>query len=90
VNQTFLQPFFAVSTANAMTFSIQSEMVANWEAPDGEEWTIPLNFQVSKVAKFGPLPASLGAGPGFYVVSPDGGPEWRLRGVVTLMLPSSK
>jgi hypothetical protein len=90
LNQTFLQPFFAVSTANAVTFTIQSEMVANWEAADGDEWTVPLNVLVSKVAKIGPFPASFGAGPGVYLVSPDAGPEWRLRGVVTLMLPSSK
>lgn len=87
VNQSFIQPFFAVTTGKAMTFTIQSEMVANWEAPDGEEWTVPLNLLVSKVAKFGPIPASFGAGPGVYLVSPEDGPEWRLRGVVTLMLP---
>ena len=90
VNQTFLQPFFAVATSKAMTFTLQSEMTANWEADDDDVWTIPLNFQVSKVAKIGPFPASFGAGPGVYLVTPDGGPEWRLRGVVTLMLPSSK
>jgi hypothetical protein len=88
LNQTFLQPFFAIHGANAMTYTIQSESVANWEAPSGEQWSVPLNFIVSKVAKFGPFPASYGAGAGVYLNSPTGGPEWKLRGVITLLLPS--
>jgi hypothetical protein len=88
LNQTFIQPFFAYTTSKAVTFSIQSESTANWEAPSGEEWTIPLIFQVSKVSKFGPFPASYGAGPGFYLESPGGGPEWRIRSFVTLLLPA--
>jgi hypothetical protein len=87
VTQTFLQPFFAYTTARATTFTIQSETTANWEATSGNVWSIPLNVQVSKVARLGPFPASYAAGIGFYLDSPDGGPEWRLRSAVTIMLP---
>ena len=90
VNQTFLQPFFAIQAPKAMTFTIQSETVADWEAPDGDEWTVPLNFQVSKVAPFGPIAASYGGGVGFYLAAPPGGPEWKLRALVTLLLPGKK
>ncbi len=90
VNQTFLQPFFAINAPNAVTFTIQSETTANWEAPDGDEWTVPLNFQVSKVAPLGPVAASYGAGIGFFLVSPPGGPEWKLRALVTVLLPGKK
>jgi hypothetical protein len=90
LNQTFLQPFLAHTGESAVTFTIQSESTANWEAPSGEEWSIPLNVVVSKVARFGPFPASYGAGAGVYLASPDGGPEWKLRSTVTLMLPSAK
>lgn len=88
VNATFLQPFFARAFGNAMTLTIQSESQANWEASDGNEWSIPLNVLVSKVATFGPFPASYGGGVGVYLESPDGGPEWKLRSFVTLLLPS--
>src|SRR5262245_43239914 len=67
VNQTFLQPFFAHTTPNAITYTIQSESIANWEAPSGDQWTIPLNFIVSKMAKFGPYPTSYGAGLGVFL-----------------------
>jgi hypothetical protein len=90
VNQTFLQPFFAYTNSKAVTFTIQSESTANWEAPSGDEWTVPINVAVSKVSHFGPLPASYGAGAGVFVVSPPGGPEWKIRSVVTLMLPTKK
>jgi hypothetical protein len=89
INQTFLQPFLSHTWPNAVTFVVQSESVANWEASD-DTWTVPLNFIVSKVAKLGPFPASYGGGPGIYLSSPDGGPEFKLRGFITLMLPTSK
>lgn len=90
VNQTFLQPFLAYTTKTAVTFNINSESTANWEAPSGEEWTIPINFNVSKVTRLGPFPFSLGAGAGVFVEKPEGGPEWKLRLTATLILPRSK
>jgi len=90
VNQTFLQPFFAIGFPKALTLTIQSESVANWEAPDGNTWTVPINVIVSKVKTLGPYPASYAFGAGVFADSPDGGPEWKLRGVVTLILPSRK
>ena len=90
LNQTFLQPFFAVKAANGMNWTLQSESTANWQSPDGEEWTIPVNFVVSKVSKFGPIPASYALGAGVFAEAPSGGPEWKLRTVVTLLLPSRK
>lgn len=88
VNQTFLQPFFAHTDKNAITYSVNSETTVNWEAPSGDQWTIPLNFLVSKFAKFGQFPTSYGAGIGIFVDSPSGGPEWKLRAVMTLILPN--
>jgi hypothetical protein len=88
LNQTFLQPFFAVTNRHAITYTIQSESTANWEAADGNEWTIPLNFQIAKMAKFGTFPASYAAGGGVYLDSPSGGPEWKLRAVITILIPA--
>ena len=88
LNQTFIQPFYAVTNKRAVTFTLQSESTANWEASDGNQWTIPLNFLISKMAKFGTFPASYAGGVGVYLDSPSGGPEWKLRGVVTILIPS--
>ena len=90
VNQTFLQPFIAYATATAITFTLQIESTANWEAPSGEQWTVPINFSVSKITKFGPFPMSIAVGGGAYAVSPTGGPDWKLRANFTLILPKKK
>lgn len=87
LNQTFLQPFFAVTNRNAVTLTIQSESTANWEASSGNEWTIPVSVQVSKLAKFGPFPGSYAGGAGVYLDAPDGGPEWKIRTAITILLP---
>jgi len=90
VNQSYLQPFLAYNTRKAVTYSISSESSANWEAASGEEWTIPVNLFVSKVTRFGPFPMSLGVGGGYYVESPTGGPDWKLRFQATLILPRGR
>ena len=88
VNQTYLQPFLSYGTKSAVTFGVNSESAANWEASDGEEWTVPINFTISKVAKIGKKPISLGTGVGVYADQPTGGPEWKFRTVVTLLFPA--
>lgn len=90
VNQSFLQPFLSYTTKNAVTYTLQSESVANWEADGGEEWTVPINAIVSKVTSFGPFPLSVGAGVGYYAESPTGGPDWKLRFQATIILPRKK
>jgi hypothetical protein len=91
VNQGFFQPFFAVTRASGVTFTIQSETIANWNAPNEDDtWTIPIIVNVSKVTTFGPFPFSVAGGAGVYAVTPDGGPNWKLRAAFTLLLPSKK
>ncbi len=89
VNQTYLQPFLAYGTKSGVTYTINTESSANWEAPSGEEWTVPVVGQISKVTRLGRRPISVGAGAGYYAETPfDGGPEWRLRMVMTLLFPT--
>lgn len=90
VNTTFLQPFFAYTTGNAVTLSVNTESTANWEAADGNTWTVPINVSVSKLTRMGPFPFSVGGGFGSYVVRPDGGPSWKLRMTMTLILPRAR
>jgi hypothetical protein len=35
----------------------------------------------------GRRPTSLGIGVGYFAEKPDGGPEWKLRSIVTLLFP---
>ena len=90
VNQTYLQPFLAHAWKNAVTLTLSSETSANWEAASGEEWTVPVIVQLSKVTRLGPFPFSVGGGLGYYLEEPQGGPEWKLRMAFTLILPAKK
>jgi hypothetical protein len=89
VSQLFLQPFLAY-TRKSMTYTLQSQMTANWEAAEGEKWTVPINLLVSKLAWLGPFPFSIQGGVGYYAVHPDLGPKWRLQMAFTVLLPSKK
>ncbi len=48
VNSTFLQPFISYTTKDAWTFTLNTESTYDWE---GEQWSVPLNFTVSKLVK---------------------------------------
>jgi hypothetical protein len=88
LNAMYLQPFFAYTTPEAVTYTINSETTANWAASGGDTWTVPINFIVSKVTKLGPFPFQIGGGAGYYVDSPDAtGATWQLRTQFTLILP---
>jgi hypothetical protein len=87
VNGTFLQPFVAYTTTTAVTYNVNLEASANWEAAEGDEWTVPMHFTVSKLTKFGPFPMSVGGGVGIFLAAPGGRPDWRVRFVATLLLP---
>jgi hypothetical protein len=85
INNTFVQPFVAYTTPNAVTLSLQSESSYNWTT---EQWSVPINASVSKLVKIGKLPVSLQAGVGYWAESPDNGPEeFRFRLQASLVLP---
>jgi hypothetical protein len=89
VSQLFLQPFLAY-THKSMTYTLQSQTTANWEAADDQKWTVPINFLVSKLTWLGPFPFSIQGGVGYYAVHPDIGPKWRLQLAFVVLLPSKK
>jgi len=91
VNQMFLQPFVSYQATRTLTLTVQSEMTANWDAPnDDDTWTIPINVLVAKLATFGPFPASYQAGLGVFPVHPDIGPTWKLRAAIVLLFPRAR
>jgi hypothetical protein len=87
VENLFLQPFLAYATSDGVTYSVNAEASYNAKASRGNEWTVPINFSVSKVTRFGPFPFSVGGGLGWYADAPNGGPDWQLRASFTLILP---
>jgi len=41
------------------------------------------------VVKLGKHPMSIAFGAGYYVESPEGGPEWKIRTAITLLFPTA-
>jgi hypothetical protein len=89
VNSTFLQPFVSYTTKDAWTFSLNSESSYNWVV---NEWSVPVNFLVTKLIKIDHQPISLGAGVRYWADSPeDSGPEgWGARAVMTFLFPTGQ
>jgi len=87
VSQGFFQPFVS-HVSGGLTVTLQSEAVANWLAvDDADTWTIPINLSFARVTHFGPWPMNVSAGAGGFAAKPDGGPEWQLRTVFTIVMP---
>jgi len=85
INSTFVQPFLSYTTANAWSYTINSESTFDHVA--GTE-SVPVNFVISKVTQIGKQPVSIGGGPRYYAKSAPGGPEgWGARFVVTFLYP---
>jgi len=85
VNATFLQPFLTYTTPTQWTFAINTESTYDWE---NEQWSVPVNANVSKLMRFGTQLVSVGGGVRYWADSPDSGAEGLgLRLTVTLLFP---
>jgi len=84
VSSTFLQPFMARGLGQGRTLSFNFESSYDWKA---KQWTLPFNLGYSQVSKIGSQRVSYQAGARYYLEAPDGGPEWGLRFVLTLLYP---
>ncbi|WP_260691828.1 transporter [Rhizobium leguminosarum] len=85
ISSTFLQPFVSYTTSDAWTFTLNTESTYDWKA---DQWSVPINVQVSKVVKFGSQPVSLTAGARYWATAPENGPDgWGLRVAMTFLFP---
>jgi hypothetical protein len=85
VSNTFLQPFLAYAASGGWTFSLNTQSSYDWVS---EQWSVPINFTVSKLTKFGDQPVSIAAGPKYWAESPDSGPHgWGATATLTFILP---
>jgi hypothetical protein len=85
ISNTFLQPFISYTTPTAWTYTLNTEASYNWET---EEWSVPINAQVSKLTHINKQPISIGVGARYWANSTPTGPEgWGARFFVTLLFP---
>lgn len=87
INALFVQPFVAKTTKTLTTFTLNTESTYNWKAAS-DGWSVPINFSVSQLMRFGKLPVSLTGGLRYWAASPTDGPSgFGFRFAVTLLFP---
>lgn len=87
VNLFVFQPFINYNFGKGWALSFAPLWTANWDAPDGEEWNIPLGLGISRTTVFNKRPMSFAAQ--FYrnVEHPSSGAETQIRVVVSFLYP---
>ncbi len=96
VNRMLLNAFVTRQLGNGWYVNSAPILTADWEAPSGNQWTVPLGAGGGKVVMLGgKLPLNLQTGLYYNVVRPDNGPkmQWRLQAqflIPTNILSGSK
>jgi len=86
VDATFIQPFLNyVITKTKTTIGLNTESTYNWE---NEKWSVPINFSIKQMAKFGSQIMQFGVGARYWAESPDGAADdWGVRADVVFLFP---
>jgi hypothetical protein len=84
INATFLQPFLSYTFKTYTSITLNTESTYDWV---DDQWTVPINLDVSQILKIGKLPVSIQAGPRYYAEGPSGGPDWGWRFNFTFLFP---
>jgi hypothetical protein len=87
VNQFLLEPFVNYNLENGWYLVTDMVMTANWDAPSGQVWTVPLGGGAGKLFKAGKQAMNVRGEVYYNVVRPDAGPEWQWGFTVQLLFP---
>ena len=87
INAFTLQPFINYNLARGWSLSTSPIITANWSAPHGEEWTVPMGLGVAKVSTIGKQAVNLGLQYYNNVERPSGTGEHQTRFVFALLFP---
>jgi hypothetical protein len=87
ISSFFVQPFVNYNLHRGWSLSTSPSITADWNAPSGQQWTVPLGMGVSKVSLIGKQPVNLSLQYYHNVVRPDNGPADVVRMVFGLLYP---
>ncbi len=90
VNQFVFQPFINYNFGVGWAISTAPLITANWNAPSGQQWTVPLGLGITKTTVFNRRPMNVGLQYFHNVVHPDTGPSDQVRIVIALLYPSAR
>ena len=87
VNSFMTQFFFNYNLPGGWYLTSSPTITANWEAPSGQQWTVPLGGGVGKLLRVGRLPLNVQVQAFGNVVAPEDAPDWNLRFQVQMLFP---
>ncbi len=82
-----LQPFINYNFGVGWALAFAPIITANWNASDGNQWTVPLGLGISRTTIFNRRPISLAAQYYYNVERPDGAPGQQLRLFISFLYP---
>lgn len=87
LNLLFSQVFVVYTFPSAWFVQFMPTITANWNAPKGEIWSIPIGANMGKVVMLGKQPVKLIGGGGYFVEAPTNGPTWQLFFQAVFLFP---
>jgi hypothetical protein len=89
-NLLVVQPFVNYNFGKGYALGFSPVISANWDAPSGQQWTVPLGIGISRTTVFNRRPMQVGAQYYYNVERPDSAAGQTLRFVVSLLYPTAK
>ncbi|MCI0416607.1 hypothetical protein L0222_27880 [bacterium] len=87
VNQFLIQPFVNYNFGKGWAISTGPSITANWDAPSGQEWTVPIGIGIARTTVFNKRPMTLAVQYYRNVERPDGVGANQIRFAITLLYP---
>ncbi len=89
VNQGFLQYFINYNLPNSWYLTSIPAITVNWNAPDGDKWTVPFGGGVGKIFAIGKQKMNGQVQAFWNAVKPESldGPDWTLRLMLVFLFP---
>lgn len=85
--QLNLMPLIYRFWGDGWSVGYSGNILADWNARSGEQWTVPLGVSVGKVVMFGKLPVQIQVGAQYFAKRPTGGPEYNFQIQLTPVIP---
>ena len=87
-NQMNLQPIATLFFEKGWSFGYSGNILANWNAPSEDVWTVPVGLGLGKVVKLGRLPVKIQLAVQYMPVHPRiSGQEWNVQVQITPVIP---
>ena len=87
-NQMNLQPIATLFFGKGWSFGYSGNILANWNAPSEDVWTVPVGLGLGKVVKFGRLPIKIQLAVQYMPVHPRiSGQDWNVQVQITPVIP---